>query len=767
MIKAKNKGLASPVDPIYRIPDMMVSEKFLVERALTKLSQFEIDRSQWLQRREEYYLQWDDYVTPVTKGLWDGSSNIHVPLTEIQCNQMHARLLQSIFGVSPPFFVDPQEDIDEGRILKIERLMKYILMRSVNYNKGIYSTMDDFCWDLVTEGVGILSRDWRIEQRRFLKVVENPEFQSMTLDLQRMFNEDVDLEEFNMLSQEILKKPYMEQWVVRTVFNGAVVVAEDPSYILFKGAVVDSTDLNRHETVLKMCYFTKDELLAFKESEYFDEEVVDLIVSREPDKKGATQFTARQSKLNHLKDQVSGIQTVNSNYTDSTYEFICAYDTVNPSGKSGGYADRLVYFVHPATRTLARWTFLDRIVSDGKIPLHMSHLYRRPRRSLGRGLVETLLPINDMQDILLNQTIDSGTLANNPMGLYRGNGTFDPDEFRVEPGVMFKADDPNTDLRLLTWPINPNWSLPVQQMLTGMASQLTSLGAQASGQVAGPVGPMRSNAGLQSLFAQTDINLDVLFKRMNLDAISGLFEGLYQDYYERMPESQRITVVGMDGAPELDDNGQPMREDISKAELRGRMHFGLYANSQNMNKGMQLASAMQMSQFLLQRAPMELGVVGAAEVYNICDDIISNMGKLNKNRYIKKPQNVGAVPMNVELYSIAQGIMPTIILADPEHEEKIQKYDEMINSEQSVLEAQQGIIHKNAIELAKAAQKKHQKFLEVLKQAQNVNNPTGMNESPTLGLQGGQTPGEAPGANQERAQPESGREPQGEAAPQE
>lgn len=756
MAKTKSKGLASPVDPVFRIPDMAVDDKFLVDRALTKLGQFEMDRLMWLQRREEYYLQWDDYITPVTKGLWDGSSNIHLPLTETQCMQMHARIMQAIFGVNPPFFTDPQEDADEARLLKIERMMKYILMRYVNYNKGIYSALDDFAWDLTTEGIGILSRDWRIEQGRFLKVVENPEFQQMTMDLERMFNEDMDLGEFDAMSQEMLKKPYMEQWVVRTRFNGPIVRAEDPSFILFKGDVVDSTDLNRHETILKMCYFSADELLSFKESEYFDEEVVDKILEREPDKKGATQFSARQSRLNYLKDQIGGIQTTNSNYQDSKYEFICAYDTVNPSGKRGGYADRLVYFVHPASHQLARWTFLDRITSDGNIPLHMSHLYRRPRRSIGRGLVETLMPINDVQDILINQSIDGGTLANNPMGLYRGNGTFDPDEFRVEPGVLFKADDPHQDVRLLTWPINPNWSLPVQQMLAGVASQLTSLGPQASGQVAGPVGPMRSNSGLQSLFGQTDINLDVLFKRINFDAISGLYEGLYQDCYERMPESLRISVVGMDGQPELDDNGLPIKDTISKAELRGRVHFGLYANTQNMNRGMQLASAMQMSQFLLQRAPMELGIVGASEVYSICDDILSNMGKLNKNRYIKKPANTGAMPLNVELYSIAQGIMPTIVLADPEHEEKIARYDEYINSDVAQQEAQNGIIHRNSIELAKAAQKKHQKFLEMLQQAQQVNNPTGMNQSPTLGLQGGQTPEqEIPGANQESGAPQA------------
>lgn len=63
----------------------------------------------------------------------------------------------------------------------------------------------------------------------------------------------------------------------------------------------------------------------------------------------------------------------------------------------------------------------------------MSHLYRRPRRSIGRGMIETLLPLNDLQDILANQEVDAGTIANNPIGCYKGDSTFDPDEFRLEP----------------------------------------------------------------------------------------------------------------------------------------------------------------------------------------------------------------------------------------------------------------------------------------------------------------------------------------------
>ena len=90
-----------PTDPIFRIPDKSIDDQFLVERACRKFEQFEIDRTEWNMRREEFYCGWDDYLTPIRKGPWDGSSNVHLPITEVQCNLMHARVMQAFFFMAP------------------------------------------------------------------------------------------------------------------------------------------------------------------------------------------------------------------------------------------------------------------------------------------------------------------------------------------------------------------------------------------------------------------------------------------------------------------------------------------------------------------------------------------------------------------------------------------------------------------------------------------------------------------------------------------
>ena len=156
-----------PVDPVLRIPNKVVDAQYLVDRGINAFWRFERDRAEWIRRRETYYLSWDDYSTPSRKGLWEGSSNLRYPLTEIQSTAMHALIMQAIFFYYPLFYVDPQEEVDVERVKKIELMMKYILERYVNYNKGIYLAIDDWAWDLVTEGIGIFSRGWDIVQRNF------------------------------------------------------------------------------------------------------------------------------------------------------------------------------------------------------------------------------------------------------------------------------------------------------------------------------------------------------------------------------------------------------------------------------------------------------------------------------------------------------------------------------------------------------------------------------------------------------------------------
>lgn len=753
----------SPVDPILRIPDVPIDVEMLVERARMKFDQFALDRVEWMRRREAYYLGWDDYVSPVRKGLWDGASNLHLPLTEVQVTVLHAMFMQAMMFNYPWFYVDPQQEVDLARLHKIELFMKYILERYVNFNKGIYTAMDDWCWDLASDGMAIFSRSWTTQQRKFLTVQKNQEFGAQQIDLLSLLK-DTDEKEFDTLAKKLIKQPFIEKSIVRTIFNGPVVVAEDPAYVLFKGEVVDSTDLNEHATVVKVCYFDENKIRAFIESEYFDEEVGTRILNSPPDQMWSGNYMWGDVRVRRSKDIQTGVNTLNPHSKEKRWEFLCVYDTVslNPNNKMQ-MSDRIQYFVHPRSGSLARWTYLDRISSSGRIPLHMAHLFRRPRRSIGRGMVQTMFALNEVQDILINQAIDSGMLANNPMFGYRGNSTFDPQEIRVEPGLGLKMDDPNADLRFFNWGINPNWSEPIQGAINSFAERLTAIGPQASGQVGSNVGPLRSTSGVQALGANASVQQNVLIQRAKL-CVSDLFDGLYADCVEMMDPVLRVTVTGPDGAPVFDEQGLPASEQITQEELKMKVHFGIYANAGNMNPEMRKQAAMAVAQFSFTPIAIQTGVVQPQNVYAILENIHQSMGTLRPDRFLSKPQASQALPIDLELRTIIAGIMPPIPLNDPEHQAKIELYNQIKNAPETQLEIQYGHVAKNAMIILNEAIKLHTINLETMQKPSNVENPMGSNQSPTV--QGGQgQPAQAQPKIQQPTSPQAGPAAEGQGPP--
>ncbi len=721
----------SPVDPVQRIPEQNVDAEFLVQRGLMRYERFTLDRVEWMKRRTEFYLGWDDYLAPGRKGLWDGASNLHLPLTEIQATVMHALIMQATVFNYPWFYVDPQEEVDTFRIRKAERFMKYILERYANNYKGIYNAVDDWSWDLVTDGMAIFSRNWQTKQRRFLDVVENDAFKRQRLDLQKML-EDTDEAQFDLLAKQLIKTPYEEKAIIRTIFDGPVVVAEDPTFILFKGLVVDSTDLDQHQTVIKVCYFTESELISFAQSQYMDEDAVAKVIAGPGDRYGRSVRGYERIRL--AQDIETGINTRNHDEEqEKHFEVLCVTDTTHlKPGLAGMMPDRIQYFIHSRSLQLLRWTYLDRISTNGKINMHMAHLFRRPRRSTGRGMVMTFSALNEVQDILVNQAIDAGMLANNPMFAYKGNSSFDPEEVRVEPGIGIKADDPNSDIRFFTWNVNPNWSVPIQATISGMASQLTAIGPQSSGQVGQNVGPLRSTSGVQALGQMGAVQQQVIINRAK-GCMSELFEGLYSDCQNRMQEKIKITITGQEGIPVYDDDGNLVQEEISKEDLRMRLHFGLYANAGNMSQASRIQNAAAIMQMSLTPVAIQTGAVSADNVRELLVNMHEAYGTIRIDRFVSKVGQVNPLSLKYEMLMIMQGEMPPIVLNDPEHQDKIDFMNNILTSDEAKNEVQYGKVAANAMDLLKAAIKKHTVFLQTAQKPSNIPNPLGNNQSPTPG----------------------------------
>lgn len=730
---AKNKKSLNnemiPSDPVYRIPDFPIDADMLVDRALMSAEAFRNDRELWYERRAIWYTAWDDYVSPTRKGTYDGESNYHLPLIEPQVEAMKAQILAAVFFSDTPFHISAQEDIDIERTKKIKSWMKYVVLSLANNYRGIYEAIDDWAHYLTVDGVGILSRSWFNQTYNYLDIDRNEQYRQF-VDLLTVSKEnDITTEEFLANAKQLSRMPYKEVMKVGT-HNYPLIRATPIDNVLFKGFSYECMDLNSHDTVIEVIWLSKSQLIQLKKQGIFDEDVVNEIIERGRDRRGSTTHSTRAARMTTIEDGLTGITTLNSQGdTEDKYEFYKVFDRVSLNSKDKhSLENRLVYYVHGETGQLAGWNFLDRISATRKITLHMAHLYKRPGRTIARGMVETMFSHGEVSDNLLNQAINAGTLANNPMFAWRGDSTFDPKEFRAEPGLGVKTDDPNNDIRMLTFNVNPTWAMGILQLIETRAQQMTAIGSERFGQVGLRVGATRSNAGLQTLMNSSDRMLNMIYKFRIAPCLSELFTGIYADSYERITNPGRIPILGMDGVQQQGVDGRLINDDISREDLAKNIHFVFNVTASNMNKEQRKAEALEFFQLMSQPIFLKTNAVSIEQVFNLANFIMDAYEIPQKDRFInQKMEGQRFVTFKEEMAYIIQGMMPPIGLSDPEHEDKIRRMEEILDSETAMLEIENGKVHPAASRLLELAIQAHMKFLEVQNKAQNMQNPTGSN----------------------------------------
>jgi len=736
--KKQVSGLYLPSDPVYRLPSEVIDSTYLVDRAMKFAEHARNDRMQWYQNRKNWLSLLDDYSSSIRKGAKNEVSNFHLPVIEPQIDAMRAQLLASIFFTGTPFHVSAGEDMDEVRVKKITNFMRYIVTRCANNGRGIYDAFYDFTTYLAMDGVGLLSRDWKIEYYSYIDIDRNEEFIGLSKLLSQAKMTDMTEEEFLSNADKIASFPYKE--VKKIGVNDYPLIRALPvDNVLFKGHSYEAMDLNSHDTVIEVTWFTKDQLLQMKSMGVFDEDVVDKIIAGSTDRYGSTNHSSRSSDREAFIDQRTGITTLNSQteLAENKFEFYRVFDKVSLDSKNrfGGVPSNLVYYVHGESQQLAGWNYLDRVTASKKRPLHMAHLYRRPGRTMGFGLAEKLNQVSSLTDLMVNHMIEAGLLANTPMFAWRADSNaFDPAEMRVEPGLGIKTEDPHADIRFLNFNSNPTWAMGVIQYMMGtVVPQQSAIGAERFGQVASRVGATRSNSGLQTLLSQSDQLLNVILKFCVAPCLSEFFTALYADASDHFSsEEQLIPILGMDGVQIKDKEGKSISDKVKREDLSKNYHFVFNVTAANMNKEQKKAEALEWFQFISQPIFMKTGVFGASQALSLATYMSEVYEMPNSSRFINEKISDGVVlPYETELQMIRQLLMPPIGMSDPEHQKKIDYLEVLLSSPELQSDIDNKLISPDVTRLIEVVIAKHQEMLSVQESAQAMQNPTGTNNAIT------------------------------------
>lgn len=193
------------------------------------------------------------------------------------------------------------------------------------------------------------------------------------------------------------------------------------------------------------------------------------------------------------------------------------------------------------------------------------------------GMAEMLIDLEDELRTNHNQATEGGQLAMNPVIGYRPASGFNPETFKVEPGMAIPLDNPEKDLKQLE--IHMDLSIPQwkEQCTLAYGEKLTGQGDLQMGRQSDRPNAPRTGVQTQQLLEEGNVRIS-LDTKVLADDMSGVLSHFWDLEYMFSEEETffRVTEDDADGAFPTKDGGSM----LSNEDRDGRYDFRLqFANS--------------------------------------------------------------------------------------------------------------------------------------------------------------------------------------------
>lgn len=710
--------LHKDIDPIDRMPVINYDEKELIKLFEREKTEIDQARSQWYLRKLEFLYQWDDFIQYKHDSVISDQPYIHIPVTFEKIQTWHSRMYKTITSMDPLFHMEPLNLASKEEVEATKMILRWYLRDEINYRQGMKPVIDELLWDLGTDGWGCIYKRWEKLHR-------------MIVDMERVEVSNLR-EEVREVGEEIRKKgrprksykEYREIPKIIEIFSGVVLETLPHECVYFPANIPTSGDLNHPEIIMIELLKTEQELILMKEQGFYDAEAVDEVI-----KKGKGYDNALKQDLREQRHRLVGIDSEQRNYEK---EFPIDVIFFRKDLDEDGFPEEYVFSASIKARKVLRATYLDRICRDHNRPIYKFDLIKRPRSSYSRGFPEILYSLNTEIDDFHNIRRASGLIANVPWGFYRASSGLEKEAIEVAPGKFYPVDDPQTDVKPMNFPNVTSWALQEEGLAQTYADKLTSMPALLQGQVAGPIGPLRSTSGMLSLIQESQAPLDVYLDRFR-GPFGKLMSGILSDLQARLPEIVKIKVLGEKGELLYGTDGQMLFMEIPKHLYSGQYKFTLAANDAQYNPERDRQNALAIAQMLMTQFPIQAGIVSPQNAYNIYKNILEKNGVLDVDSYLTKPPMIPS-PMNLlqEYTAIINGRVPMIVMND-NHAEKITGLTALINSSEYQEGKTLGTVHPLADLIMSQVLQTHQAYLQLIAQMPAMQNQSGLEMPLTIG----------------------------------
>lgn len=562
-------------------------------------------------QRMEKLQGWDEYVDDQDM-LYDGESNIHIPMPMIVLKTFHARMFQALFSVDPPFSVKAMQEAYQDDVEMVYGLMQWTISEWCNYYEGIEATAERWIWNWCAWGSSVLKLRWDRKFTRYLDVREvelkGPSEWRVIIDPETGTVEEVE-------SPSILRTE-VEEAVTELVFEGPVFEYVNKEDI----AIIGNRDIQMADAVIHREFFNADRLNSYAQQAIFETKVVEEIIAAGPDaESGREGMNIVQDRETH-----SGVQTLDINEDLSKYEILEAHLEIDINGD--GLNESIVVWVDAESGKELRATYAHRVNKGGKRPFVNIEFIPREGHSYAMGLLELLHPLSVEMDFIHNIKVDIGLLAAQPFGFYRAATGMDAAKIRIRPGDMIPVDDPSSHVFFPNLGDRSGFFQNEEAMLMQHIERLTAIN-DINTATLGRQGVARTATGVSALVSENSANLDIFIKRMQRGWRQSL-RLLWGMLQQRLPNGTEFRVTGQDGRDYFSR--------VDRKDIQARVDFILDATSANSNRMIQLETAQQVLAQMMNPFFIQLGIVEPDNVYEALKDYFQALGKKDWSRFIKK-----------------------------------------------------------------------------------------------------------------------------------
>jgi len=653
------------------------------------------ERQQWLDKQKTLMAQWDDFVANLPEGPFDGASQLHLPTTFVHAKAIHARLMEALFGIEPPFVTKAKREQETTRLDMIDAIMKHAIMEWANHNEGMKEVISDWVWDYVTSGVGLLKGRWVREYTSFVDVEE-------TVEVEEIEGDESGLPpDIRIVEKEVLRK-------IKS-FDGPEVELVRPEDLLIVGG---GGNVQRAHSLIHRQWLTASELWSLTDQEIFDADAVEKTI----------QF-GESLKSSAIGGEIKQDRALNTGKTNADseadlrqYEILETY--MQHDVNKDGINEEIIVWTHKETNAVLRATYLRRASQYGVRPFFKADFHRRSGEDYGVGMVEMMFSLSLEQDAMHNQAVDAGTIRNMPFGFYRASSSLDPEIIDLVPGAMYPVDNPQQDILFPRVNGGHSFNLQMSQVIQDQINRLTGISDLNFGQLSAQ-GAARTATGTRALLGESNINLNVPLGNLARPWRQCL-RFIFSMLQKNIPTGYSFRITG-----ELGEDYWMQIKD--KQDLEGQFDFDISENSANSNRAIQQQVAQQINAITADPVAIQTGVVNQSGIFESKKLLLQSLGVKDWSRYITKPDTSRRVlTPGEEVARILAGITVKVQLGD-DHQGFIELVEEMLKSDE-VAQAhtieQLGLLRAQAAEHVRALQAFEQLQAQARSRAQVSANQT-------------------------------------------